>query len=290
MTISVRNVGWPISSHDLDRIDEVLMRAYLSTSRRARVERFLLADNGVWVVAEEDDQIVGVGGAIGYPSGGFGWIGLIATDPTFGRRGIGATITNHLVAQLHAQGCASVLDGSAQGAPIYERIGFTDHGTTLRFAPPPPTIPPCTLRTPATANLVSLVPRDIDSVAAFDSIAFGATRKSLLNLLLTNHPGRAFGVVDSNGTIGGYAIAQDDAIGPVVASLPSDVAVLLDACLALDWATEPILVSPADSQWRSFLLELGWRETRALRHQRFGIKHLPGQRNLLVAQTSMGEG
>jgi predicted N-acetyltransferase YhbS len=287
MPLAVRNIRWPVANQDLERVDEVLMRAYLMTSRRARVERFLRVDHGMWLVAEEEGQIVGAGGAIGYPTGGFGWIGLIATDPMHGRQGVGAAVTRHLVDELRALGCASVLDGSLQGAPLYERLGFVDSGTTLRFAP---SVLPTEATTSAATNVVSLSIADIDALELFDSTVFGASRKSLLSILLTDHAGRAFGVLDRDGSIAGYAIAQDDAIGPVAASSAGDVAALLDACLALEWTIEPGLVSPAESNWRALLMELGWRETRVLRHQRFGVGQLPGQRGLLVAQTSLGEG
>lgn len=219
MGLSVRRIQWPIAADEFDQIDEILMRAYLTASRRARVQRFLQADNGMWVVAEEDARVIGVGGAIGYPTGGFGWIGLIATDPSHGRRGAGAAITRHLFEELSVLGCASVLDGSAQGAPLYERLGFVDHGTTVRFLPPPRASAP---RTVGSTNVISLGASDIESLVRFDATVFGASRGSLLSILMSDHAGHAFGVFDKHGRVTGYAIAQHDTIGPVAASSEDD--------------------------------------------------------------------
>ena len=75
-------------------------------------------------------SVVGTGCCIAYPDAGFGWIGLVATLPAFQRRGIATAITEFLGRTLAAYGCASVLDASLAGGPVYERMGFADCGVT----------------------------------------------------------------------------------------------------------------------------------------------------------------
>ncbi len=102
-------------------VDELIMRAYGTSSRRKRVERFVRLQRGGWVVAEEPtskgNRIVGCGGCIAYPGGGFGWIGLIAVDPSMQGQGLGRVVTQWLIDHLATLGCSAVLDGSS-GAPL----------------------------------------------------------------------------------------------------------------------------------------------------------------------------
>src|SRR5829696_4991256 len=109
-------------------MDDVMQRAYRPPSFRAQIELFgELQPDGV-IVAEEADVIVGTGCCIAYPDAGFGWIGLIATEPAHERRGIGQMVTEEAARTLASYGCAAALDASASGAPLYARMGFTDHG------------------------------------------------------------------------------------------------------------------------------------------------------------------
>jgi GNAT superfamily N-acetyltransferase len=66
-------------------------------------------------------------------SGGFGWIGLIATDPDHSGKGVARAVTSYLVDYLNSIDCGAALDGSGGGAPLYEKMGFADHGLTTQF-------------------------------------------------------------------------------------------------------------------------------------------------------------
>src|SRR4051794_27243830 len=111
-------------------MDVVMQQAYGASSFADSIQRFVATQPDGLVVVEERGKVVGTGCCIAYEEGGFGWIGLVATAPRHQRRGIATIVTERLSAILADHGCASVLDASAAGAPVYERMGFIDHGLT----------------------------------------------------------------------------------------------------------------------------------------------------------------
>ena len=93
---------------------------------------------------------------------------------------------NASVAVLADHGCASVLDASAAGAPVYERMGFVDHGLDHGDGSRRGT---CLLGRATDARPSAST--DLDEVVAFDAERFGAPRRVLLATLLAQNPGRA---------------------------------------------------------------------------------------------------
>ena len=84
--------------------DEVLRRSY-GFAREGRVRRYLAVAPSAWAVARaETGSIVGVGGCVAYPDAGFGWIGLIGSDPAHTRRGIARRVTQALIDELARHG------------------------------------------------------------------------------------------------------------------------------------------------------------------------------------------
>jgi GNAT superfamily N-acetyltransferase len=280
----------PDSDQLLEAIDQVLMAAYGVTSRRDRLRRFLLVEPGGWVVAEDDGVVVATGGCIAYPDAGFGWIGLIGTAPMAERRGLGRLVTQWIVDYLATKGCASVLDGSAAGAPLYARMGFEDVGVSRLLEARATMLP---LQSPAHPHSVGVTPaaiNDLPAIAEYDNSRFGADRSRLLHAMFDLYPNRSV-VVRRDGDVLGYGIAQDDAIGPVVADSEEACRDVLSALLNLSWNTPPKLVLPPESNYAQLLSDLGFVELRALRRQQFGrTGPLPGLRHTLAAQSSFGEG
>jgi GNAT superfamily N-acetyltransferase len=270
----------------LDEIDALLTRAYGAGSMRARVERFLALQPQGWVLARDVDGLVGVGGCIAYPDAGFGWIGLIATDPSIERRGIGTAITNWLVDALRSLDCAAVLDASGPGAPLYRRMGFQDYGTTAVMTAEALVLPP-------TADVAIRVQSADDPITddlfAYDMARFGADRSRLLRYMLEVDRCPTFAVV-RGGAVRAFAMVQDDAIGPMVADDQDALAAVLNAAAEVS-ATRPIRVRVSSESSRGPMLESwGFSAVRTLAHQRLGIDALPGLRHLLASQTSFGEG
>jgi GNAT superfamily N-acetyltransferase len=270
-------------------VDELIMRAYGMSSRRSRVERFIRVQPGGWVVAEEatanGTELVGCGGCIAYPDGGFGWIGLIAVEPSTQGKGIGRIVTQWLIDHLASLGCLPVLDGSPSGAPLYETMGFVDHGLSTLLVAPEGRVPaqPSTL-------ITLLTVADLNSVYAYDKEVFGADRSALLRYLNQESPGRAYVSRSNHGSVNGFVMVQDTVIGPLVADNQEVFDDLIAAALRSGFRSSPTVCVPPGSIYHEHWLAAGFIEVRALRRQHLGVGQLPGAHQFIGAQTSFGEG
>jgi GNAT superfamily N-acetyltransferase len=268
----------------LDGVDTVLMAAYKTTSRRDRVQRFLQVEPGGWVVIEQRGQVVATGGCISYPDAGFGWVGLIGTDPQAERRGLGRIVTQWVVDYLASKGCASVLDGSASGAPLYARMGFVDCGASHLMQAPN--------RVYRIEDSRVSVARadDLAEIARYDRPRFGADRSRLVRAMFDLYPGRVLVARHLGGVIG-FGVAQNDSIGPLVADTESAARDLLSALCNLPWASPAKMVLAPETAHTDVVVQLGFTEQRTLRRQQLGrTGSLPGQRATMLAQASFGEG
>jgi GNAT superfamily N-acetyltransferase len=281
--VTPRRVDPAAEPATLDAMDVVMQQAYGVSSFRSSIDRFVASQPDGLVVIEDDGEVVGTGCCIAYPDGGFGWVGLVATAPSHQRRGIATVITEHLSDVLAGHGCASVLDASAAGAPVYERMGFADHGLTTVMGlegdvPERAGSGHCTVATPL----------DLDDLVEFDAVRFGSPRSLLLAALMHQNPGRVLILRDA--AIAGYVVAQDRTLGPIVADDSESLCALVVAALALPWVDLPRINIPPESQHLETLRTLGFETRRDLRHMRRGIDALPGRRSAIAAQASLGEG
>ena len=176
-----------------------------------------------------------------------------------------------------------MLDASATGGLVYERMGFVDHGPTrvMEFgggdvAEPAEECEPLTVD-------------DLDEVARFDAPRFGANRRDVLAAVVEQHPGRVL-VLRRRGKVAGYLVAQQTTLGPVVADTSESVTSLITTALRLDWSAPPRINVPPESGHIATLQRLGFETRRELRHMRRGIGSLPGRRESIAAQVSLGEG
>jgi ribosomal protein S18 acetylase RimI-like enzyme len=268
----------------LDAMDEVMEQAYGMSSFRASIDRFAAVQPDGLVVVEDDGAVVGTGCCVAYPDGRFGWIGLVATKPGFERQGFGSAITEHLCQVLAGHGCASVLDASLKGGPVYERMGFADHGLTkvMGFVG--------TDSSPAGTDECSLLTQhDLDEVVRFDTPRFGASRRELLAKVIDQHPGRAV-VLRRRGKVAGYLVAQESTLAPVVTDTSESLMSLVTAALRLDWPQPPRISVPPESGHIATLQRLGFEHRRDLRHMRRGVGALPGRREGIAGLMSLGEG
>jgi predicted N-acetyltransferase YhbS len=282
--VTPRRVDPSTEPATLEAMDEVMRRAYGAASFRTSIDRFVAVQPDGLMVVELDGQVVGTGCCIAYRDAGFGWIGLVATEPAFERRGIATMITDALSDVLATFGCASVLDASLKGAPVYERMGFVDHGLTTVMSPGDDGL----VAAPST-DCEPIDAADLDAIAAYDAARFGADRRSLLTVLLDQCPDRAF-VVRAGATITGYAVAQEATLAPVVADDAASLEALVAACTVLTWQVPPRINPPPESGHIETLQRLGFERRRELRHMHRGIGALPGRRSCLAAMVSLGEG
>ena len=283
--VTPRRVDPAAEPETLEAMDVVMQQAYGVSSFRTSIDRFAAVQPDGLAVVEIDGVVVGTGCCVAYLDGKFGWIGLVATLPDFQRQGIGTTITEFLSDVLGTHGCGAVLDASAAGSPVYERMGFADRGITTVMGYAGDGNP----STDDGDESEPLTTDQLDEVVRFDAPRFGANRGQLLATVIQQHPERAT-VLRRRGKVAGFLVAQDSTLGPVVADTSESLTSLINAALRLDWPTPPrINVSP-ESGHLATLRRLGFEVRRELRHMRRGIEVLPGRRESIAAQISLGEG
>jgi ribosomal protein S18 acetylase RimI-like enzyme len=265
-------------------MDVVMQQAYGVPSFRVSIDRFVAVQPDGLAVVEVDGTVVGTGCCVAYPDGKFGWIGLVATLPAFQRQGIGTEVTEFLSEVLGTHGCAAVLDASAAGGPVYERMGFVDRGITTVMSASDDVL---TIAEGEPCEMLTL--DDLDEVVRFDALRFGASRRDLLAKLVEQNPGRAL-VLRRRAKVAGYLVAQEATLGPIVTDTSESLTGLITAALRLDWATPPRINVPPESRHAATLRRLGFEVRRELRHMRRGIEVLPGRRESIAAQISLGEG
>jgi len=285
--VTVRRVDPRGEPDTVAAMDAVMCAAFATTSFADAMERFAAAQPDGFVVAEADGRVVGTGCCVGYPDAGFGWIGLVATAPGYERRGVATRVTEALAAVLAEHGCASVLDASVKGGPMYERIGFHDRGPTAVLTRPGGALAPPSRATDVTC--ARLGADDLDEVVAYDATCFGADRRALLAVARAQRPGRGL-VARRGGRVVGYTIAHDPTLAPLVADDAAALHALVAEAVTLPFSDGTRVTVPPESGHRATLETLGFEHQRSLRNMRRGIDHLPGRRDLIAGQLSLGEG
>ena len=152
-----------------------------------------------------------------------GTIGLMLVAPDRQGRGIGRALMTALIADSGSR--ALMLNATAEGLPLYEKLGFVSTGLVkqhqgrLSVPPPAPEVP-----------LRRVVPADHAALCALDAAVFGADRSDLIGRLLAS--GDAW-LVDRAGQPAGFAIlrafGRGRIIGPVVASSEDEAIALVAA-------------------------------------------------------------
>jgi GNAT superfamily N-acetyltransferase len=253
------------SDDELAGVDELLMLAYDTSSRRRELELLQSVQPDGWYVIEEDGAPLAVAGCLVY--GDFCWLGLVATHPAARGRGLASQVSSHLVQWALRRGCRTVaLDASVPGRPVYERLGFRAVG--------------------ALADLAAA--GDVDEIARFDRTIFGGDRARLLRALAHDPRGAWWTTRGDDGALTGYLLARPRLLGPG-AALAGDAAERLVRS-ALDEAGEQRVLVPGESAFHDVLTRLGFVEQRQLTHMRLGDVALPGARSRLVAQLSYATG
>ncbi len=258
--------------------NDALTRAFGRSFLPALIRCEQLA-NAHLLVGLADGRIAATASTVDY--GSLGYIGMIAVPPEWRGRGFARRITERALALVPA-GAMALLDASPMGAPLYEQLGFRDHGVAvvLRASDQRPRA--------AGAAVAPLVPADLAAVQAFDRAQFGADRGAVLALLARELSGRGL-VARRDGAIAGYAFAQDHAVGPCLATDAAIAADLLAGARACCPSATPTLTVPGDNDAALALAgALGWVEDRRLRHMlhpagRGGAGRYPVRRDRLFA-------
>lgn len=268
---------------EMTEVDQLLMLAFGSGSRRGELELYTAVQPGGFFVIEEDDRIIAVAGCLVY--GSFSWLGLVGTHPAARGQGHASRLSEHLVKWSYAKGCRTVaLDASKLGRPIYERLGFRPVGSTVQLVPSRMQEP----RNPE-VSIGPLALAEKDQLLELDAGIFGGDRSGLLELLLRGDDKSRLVTRHNAGRLGGFLFVRDRQIGPGAAASP-DVARALVQDALVDASPERTLLLPSESAYLNVLLSLGFVEQQRLTHMRHGDPRIDGSRHRLLAQTSYAAG
>ena len=274
-----------LTEADVEATDVVLKAAYGGRESRAEtLRRFLTLDAGGWRVAVDGDTILGCVGAPDY--GRFAYVGMMAVRPDAQGRGIGRALMQDVLARIGDRDTASVLlDATPAGAPLYTSLGFEDEDDVCLYTRADAAGP-----TARPDNAITLGADDVECIRRLDAPIFGADRQRLLGLWLAAFPGRAFGVHDQGGELSGFAITQENRIGPWVARDAAFAELLLLAALSLRFSDAPSVISPgANRAAREVLARYGFAQTGGTRHMRRGPR-VPRERASIWGQVNYAAG
>jgi GNAT superfamily N-acetyltransferase len=145
----------------------------------ATLEGFFLHDPQGCLLAEENDQPIGICIATDYGSSGF--IGELIVRPDARGRGVGAALLKQAVGLLKARNVETVyLDGVLRAVGLYERNGFKKLCRSWRFSG--------TLAGQLSPRVNQMTEGDIDQVMDLDKRCFGADRSFFLKRRLELFP------------------------------------------------------------------------------------------------------
>jgi GNAT superfamily N-acetyltransferase len=156
------------------------------------------------------------------------WIGMVLVDPKEQRQGIATRLLNVALDYLNGKAATVKLDATAQGQPVYQRLGFEVESVLERWS-----------GTSNARNARSSKVWDEDGiheVLALDHLAFATDRSKLLKKLIDDPCVPPVLLRATDGTLSGYALARRgtnaDYVGPVVAKSSQDIQPLLDEVLS----------------------------------------------------------
>ena len=178
-----------------------------------------LEPNGCFA-AVKDGRLVGTTTTTTYGKD-LAWIGMVLVDPHERRQGIATRLMNVALDYLNDKVATVKLDATAQGEPVYKRLGFRVESRLERWV--------------GTTNAHNAEPpKAMDKYAirellALDRVAFNADRSHLIEKLI--HDACITPVL-----LSGYALARRgtnaDYVGPVIAKTPQHIEALLDQVLS----------------------------------------------------------
>jgi len=156
------------------------------------------------------------------------WIGMVLVDPKERRQGIATQLLNVALDYLNGKAATVKLDATAQGQPVYQRLGFEVESVLERWSGTP---------NARYARSSKVWDEDgIHDVLALDRLAFATDRSKLLKKLIDDACVPPVLLRATDGTLSGYALARRgtnaDYVGPVVAKSSQDIERLLDEVLS----------------------------------------------------------
>src|SRR6185295_4451302 len=165
-----------------------------------------LEPNGCFAAVKEG-RLVGTTTTTTYGSE-LAWIGMVLVDPQERRQGIATQLMKVALDYLKDKVATVKLDATAQGQPVYEKLGFQFESVLERWS--------------GTSKVRGAETPKVDGMRdllALDRVAFAADRSRLLEKLIDDACVPPVLLRAADGTLSGYAFARRgtnaDYVGPV---------------------------------------------------------------------------
>lgn len=243
-----RGVGWIRGDREVDR-------------------RFRHDPENHFVACAVDGTVLGSSACVVHPATpetpALAWICAMIVQPPHRGQGVGRRLLREALAYAEHRGASVVgLDATELGRPLYESEGFQGVTTSTRWKRLPDTVPP-PLPPLEDFAIYPLSSAELRDLSHYDSPRFGANRAPWLAEVLHDLPQRAFLAYDrTSGALAGYALGQEEFIGPLVTQTPEVARWLLHAC---EQAGTPPVVHALDSNASALrvLAQAGYGPTEA---------------------------
>jgi len=199
-----------------------------------------------------------------------GWIGMVLVHPERRRKGIGTALMGRAIDYLRSAGIDTIaLDATAEGKPVYQRLGFSDDYEVVRYAGTAPRAEPGR----------SLEWDDISDLCRFDARCFGANRSRVVRLLFADCRNTSF-VVRSDGNVAGYIMARPGTyawnIGPWVSQDPQIAELLFrHVCAAIAGCSAVVDVPAPNAAGHEICARYGFAPSRRFTRMFFGTDRIP---------------
>lgn len=208
---------------------------------------------GEGIVAEEDGKIVGTIMAWRFGAG-FATIGMVIVTNAMQGRGLGRRLMEAIIARM--PGRTILLNATAEGLPLYRKIGFVEVGAVCQHQALAPVVPLAELR--AGERVRPIGAADGEALNALYAGAAGMDRAALMEALLAD--GSAV-VLSQEHEQAGFAImrrfGRGWAIAPVIAPDVQGAKALISHWLGTQTGSFCRIDIPEDSGLGPWLEELG---------------------------------
>lgn len=191
---------------------------------------FIEDPGNICVVAECNQKVIATTTAINY-SQQIAWLAMVLVDKEYRGRGISTALLQNVIGNLES--CKSVkLDATPAGQEVYKKFDFSDEYFIARMTNS--FVKDFRLQEPSNTAPEPIRLSDIPEVVAFDEIAFGASRRQLIEYLVKEYADKSW-IIRRNNKIDGIALGRDGIrfhhIGPVLATNTFDAKMLITAAL-----------------------------------------------------------
>ena len=246
-------------------------------------------DPELCLVESVDSQVIGTVTGLNYGNR-VAWIGMMLVSGNFRGLGVSKLLLRTIIDKLKA--CESIkLDATPAGMPVYSKLGFVKEFEIYRMTTPD-------LQKVSNHKeqdpILPALENNIPEIVKYDMEVFGASRDTLLSMLIKNNPKMAWLLKKQNQAVG-YALGRPGSrytqIGPVFAQSANDAKALMANALK-DFAGQPVVVDVPEYQQalKDWLLSLGFTVQRPLTRMYLKSNCFPGDigKQFLIAGPEIG--